>query len=177
MTAERTPTSLYAARIPAELRERDQWVVWKRETGQDGKPKKRPYRADGNSNVKSTDIIDLVQKPTGTDDENSDGCDGSAMWLQVDTKIPANPVQPDGTPFEPSNRITILSIVHDPVQGKVTVTWKSTAGATYNVEASPKLNGWTAIATGLPSAGAQTSYAEPFLTPPAEERFYRVIQK
>lgn len=40
-------------RIPAELRERNQWIVWKRETGPDGKPTKPRYRTDGKGNAKS----------------------------------------------------------------------------------------------------------------------------
>ena len=40
--------------IPAELRERPQWVVWRLEH-RDGKPTKVPYRADGSGRASSTD--------------------------------------------------------------------------------------------------------------------------
>lgn len=40
-------------RIPAELRERDQWVVWRSED-RDGKPTKVPYQADGRGRASST---------------------------------------------------------------------------------------------------------------------------
>jgi hypothetical protein len=41
-------------RIPAELRERDQWVLWCSEE-REGKPTKVPYRADGAGRARSTD--------------------------------------------------------------------------------------------------------------------------
>ena len=40
--------------IPAELRERDQWVVWRSET-RDGKATKVPYRCDGSGRASTTD--------------------------------------------------------------------------------------------------------------------------
>jgi putative DNA primase/helicase len=41
-------------RIPAELRQRPQWVVWRTEE-RDGKPTKVPYRSDGSGHASSTD--------------------------------------------------------------------------------------------------------------------------
>jgi primase-polymerase (primpol)-like protein len=41
--------------IPAEIRERDQWVNWRRERRRDGKGTKVPYRADGMGRASSTD--------------------------------------------------------------------------------------------------------------------------
>ena len=40
--------------IPAELRERDQWVIWRSET-RDGKQTKVPYRPDGSGRASTTD--------------------------------------------------------------------------------------------------------------------------
>ena len=40
--------------IPADLREREQWVVWRR-VERDGKATKVPYRADGSGRASSTD--------------------------------------------------------------------------------------------------------------------------
>lgn len=40
--------------IPAELREREQWVCWRAEV-RDAKPTKIPYRADGKDRASSTD--------------------------------------------------------------------------------------------------------------------------
>lgn len=42
------------AAIPAELREREQWVVWRLEQ-RDGKPTKVPYRVDGGGRASTTD--------------------------------------------------------------------------------------------------------------------------
>ncbi len=41
--------------IPAELRARRQWVVWKHEVEPDGRPIKPPYRVDGSEKARSTD--------------------------------------------------------------------------------------------------------------------------
>lgn len=46
--------NVVADAIPAELRERRQWVVWRSEE-RDGKPTKVPYRGDGNGRASSTD--------------------------------------------------------------------------------------------------------------------------
>lgn len=54
-------------------------------------------------NAKKGDVIDLIHSPRGTDNSDADGSDGSALWMNVSTGIPPNPVQPDGTPFIPSN--------------------------------------------------------------------------
>lgn len=40
--------------IPAELRERPQWVIWRR-AERDGKTTKVPYRCDGSGMASSTD--------------------------------------------------------------------------------------------------------------------------
>lgn len=40
--------------VPADLRERPQWVIWRIET-RDSKPTKVPYRADGKGKARSTD--------------------------------------------------------------------------------------------------------------------------
>jgi len=55
----------------------------------------RTYFAD----VQPGDVIDLAHKPDGVDGNPTDGGDGSANWLRVSTKVPGNPVQPDGSPF------------------------------------------------------------------------------
>ncbi|MCB1096065.1 MAG: hypothetical protein KDN22_10865 [Verrucomicrobiae bacterium] len=49
------------------------------------------------------DFIDLIMTPEGASGDRGDGSDGSANWMRIDTDIPANPEQPDGTPFEPAS--------------------------------------------------------------------------
>jgi hypothetical protein len=49
------------------------------------------------------DFIDLIMSPEGASGDRNDGSDGSANWMIIDTDIPADPEQPDGTPFEPAS--------------------------------------------------------------------------
>ncbi len=54
-------------------------------------------------NVLPGDKIDLALTPVGTDGDRADGCDGSAFSMSIDDELPADPHQPDGTPFVPSS--------------------------------------------------------------------------
>lgn len=54
------------------------------------------------ANIAPNDVVDLVLSPRGQDGSDADGCDGSVNRLMVDTVIPENPVQPDGTVFVPA---------------------------------------------------------------------------
>jgi len=86
--------------------------------------------------------------PVGPTGDRADGSDGSETWFWVDTRPQTAPAA------------TIRSGTYDDVNGRVTLNWSSTTGAKYGVEASPDLKGWTKIATGLASGGAETSYTE-----------------
>lgn len=127
--------------------------------GNDGTAPQRRY----STTLKKGDIVDLALLPVGPTGDRADGSDGSETWFWVDTR-------PQNAPAA-----TIRSGSYDGVKGWVTLTWSSTAGAKYGVEASPDLRSWTKIATGLPSGGEQTSYIESLPTPWPAVRFYRVI--
>ena len=49
--------------------------------------------------VRPGDFIDFALLPEGEDGNPVDGADGSSFSIVVDTDIPPNPTQPDGTPF------------------------------------------------------------------------------
>ena len=65
--------------------------------GNDAEGETRTFYA----NVNPGDFIDLALTPVGPEEDRSDGSDGSAYELRVDTAIPDSPTQPDGTPFVP----------------------------------------------------------------------------
>ncbi|MBL9168228.1 MAG: hypothetical protein JNN07_10850 [Verrucomicrobiales bacterium] len=125
------------------------------------------------ANLLPTDIVDLALTPQGPSDR-ADGSDGSVTWFWVDTRIPANPTQPDGTPFVPAGGLKITSVSYDAAAGKATLVWQSSAGKTYRVEASGNLQSWTEIATGVAGAAGETTYVESLLQPSPTARFYRV---
>ena len=127
--------------------------------------------------IQPGDSVDLVLKSKGTDGDNADACDGTDMWMQVDEFIPANPTQPDGTPFEANPAKPELVSISLATAGQATLTWKSKAGVTYMVEASADLKTWQTVTTGLASGGAETTYADTLPTPQPANRFYRVAQE
>ncbi|MDB2327250.1 hypothetical protein N9V94_01675 [bacterium] len=65
--------------------------------GNDAEGETRTFYA----NVNPGDFIDLGLTPVGLDDDPSDGSDGSGYTLRVDSNIPENPTQPDGSTFVP----------------------------------------------------------------------------
>ncbi len=121
----------------------------------------RRYR----TTLKSTDVVDLALAPVGLSGAREDWSDASETWFWVDTKAQA------------TAPATMRTATVDAVQGKVTVTWSSVAGAKYSVQASLDLKTWSTIATGLPSGGETTSYTETLGSPRPAYRFYRVISE
>lgn len=136
--------------------------------GNDGKGQTRRFYV----NLKPTDIVDLALSPEGVNADRNDWSDGSITLLWVDTKIPPNPTQPDGTPFVPGGQIKV-SGAYAYATGTFTLTWPSEAGAKYSVHVSTDLKTWTPLKTGLDSGGATTSYVEVLMPQPAA-RFYKV---
>jgi hypothetical protein len=124
--------------------------------------------------VKPTDVIDLINSPVGPDAGRADGADGSALWLEVSTYVPADAKQPDGTPFVPGGRPQIRTI--NVSGGQVTLTWSSQAGVNYTIAASSNLTSWTNLKTAHPSGGATTSYTDTS-SPLPPFRFYRIQQQ
>lgn len=139
------------------------------EGGDTSNPIRRVY-----ANLNPNDTVDLAITPEGVSDR-SDGSDGSITWFWVDTRIPADPRQPDGTVFGPAGRITFESATYDSAQNRIILTWPSSAGATYTIEASEDLTNWNPVQQNLPSAGTTTTYSEP-LDPGGTLRFYRLRQ-
>lgn len=122
------------------------------------------------ANVQPGDKIDLVHTPVGPTGDIGDGADGSALWMQIDSVIPPNPIQPDGTPFVVGGRIQISGIAFTGNQS--VLTWSSAAGETYTIQASQNLTSWDNLKTGHPSGGATTSYTD--TSSVLTHRFYRI---
>lgn len=131
------------------------------------------------ANINQGDIVDLALSPEGTGGDRHDWSDGSQTWFWVDTRIPPNPVQPDGSPFIPAGleRIKILSCSFDPVQGAFTMSWSSVAGSSYTVESSSDFKSWSKIKTGQSSGGDQTLYTDVLPKTWPACRFYRIIKE
>lgn len=54
--------------------------------------------------LKDGDFVDQILTPVGLTNP-TDGHDGSANWMQIDTQIPAVPIQPNGKYFIPNNAV------------------------------------------------------------------------
>jgi hypothetical protein len=129
------------------------------------------------ANTEPGDFVDLILSPLGIDETNNDGSDGSINFLRVDTAIPANPIQPDGSSFVPAfgsgAGFQIESIV---LNGNVvTLKWKSSAGKSYAIESSLNVEKWTELDDGHPSGGAETEYVVPDVTD--SELYFRVREE
>lgn len=123
------------------------------------------------------DTVDLAHTPEGLNSDRRDSSDGSITWFIVDGRVPANPVQPNGTPFT-GHLPRVLDVDYDHAMGRVTLTWRSLSGRNYTVQAAPEIaGGWGNVVTGHASAGAQTSYTETLPTPRPARRFYRIWQE
>jgi hypothetical protein len=125
-------------------------------------------------NLSPNDIVDVVLTPQGLT-TRADGSDGSITWFWVDTRMPANPRQPDGTPFVPAGGLRFDAATFDAVQRQITLAWPSTANTNYTIESSDDLTTWTVLRTNLPSAGSRTTFSEA-LDAAKRTKFYRLRQ-
>lgn len=128
-------------------------------------------------NLNPNDIVDLTLSPQGPTDR-SDGRDGSITWFTVDTRIPTDPRQPDGTVFVPVGRaqgVRFESAAFDPVKKQITLTWGSAPDTKYTIETSEDLKNWSVVRADHPSGGARTSYSEN-VDPGKRAKFYRIRQ-
>jgi hypothetical protein len=125
-------------------------------------------------NLNPNDIVDLALTPQGVTNPN-DGSDGSITWFWVDTRIPPNPVQPDGTPFVPAGGLRFEPPTYDAVQRQITLAWASAANATYTLESSDNLTTWTVLRANIPSGGTRTTFSEALDTA-KRTKFYRLRQ-
>jgi hypothetical protein len=101
--------------------------------GDNGAGVTRTFYAD----IKPGDIIDLAHTPVGPTGDRSDGADGSALWLQVDSVLPPNPVQPNGTPFVPGGGGDQPVVTVARAGNTLTITWTN-GGTLYS---APTVNG------------------------------------
>ncbi len=122
-------------------------------------------------NAQPGDKIDLALSAKGTDGLETDGCDGSANWFQVDPTIPLNPKQPDGTPFIPAGSQITVTSAYNAAQSQLTLNWNAVAGSTYTVWGTMDLKAWVQVQTGI-AAGSHTIQIG---ATPAYQ-FYRVSQ-
>ncbi len=86
------------------------------------------------ANIYAGDIVDLILSSEGDNGDGADGFDGSANWLNVDSYIPPNPVQPDGTVFVPAASLEFrlgMSIASN--GANLDFKWDSQAGKLYNL--------------------------------------------
>lgn len=74
----------------------------------------------------------------------------------------------------PAAPFAITSISGGPGTGQVTITWNSTAGASYRVQRSTNLATWPDLGQVIPSAGASTSFTDTSLPAGEPGVFYRV---
>ena len=100
--------------------------------------------------------------PQGTDGLDADGNDSSAFQMWVDPMIPANPLQPDGTPFRPGvlgDALRVTSIEYDSTASELTLRWTSRADREYLVRQLTSTDPvtWTVIgSTVQPDEGGET---------------------
>jgi hypothetical protein len=110
----------------------------------------------------------------------SDGTGDVHLWFDgsadaVDREVPLAGFwlyQEGGGP----QSVQILSLVPEPVSGRATLTFASSPGASYTVEASAGLSSWTRLSSNLPAAGSTTSYTETGIPQGTLRRFYRVTR-
>ena len=130
--------------------------------GNNGTGEERTFYA----NIVPGDIVDLILSSEGPNGDQHDGSDGSANWLTVDSYVPPNAVQPDGTAFVPaaSEALRITDISVDPANGTLTLTWPSAVGRTYAVDTSTGLSpegavgGWAEYDDSVAGAADEVSY-------------------
>lgn len=96
---------------------------------------------------------------------------GGWGWFAFDSvSIPGTTANPP-----PLENFRILSIVRDPEEGGITLTWPGTAGVSYRIQRSTTLSGWQNIGAVLPGISGNMTGLDP--NPPAGEKrvFYRVL--
>ena len=146
--------------------------------GNDGTGEVRTFYA----NIVPGDIVDLILSSEGPNGDQHDGSDGSANWLTVDSYVPPNAVQPDGTAFVPavSEELRFTDVSVDLANGTLTLTWPSAVGRTYAVDTSTGLaaegnaGGWEEYDDSIPGAADEVSYVIQLGVPIPAEKYVRV---
>lgn len=70
--------------------------------------------------------------------------------------------------------LELISWSFDPATRRLTQTWTSGPGQSFQVEYSDDLENWSAVASGIPSAGLTTTYQTPAIPADPGRRFWRV---
>jgi hypothetical protein len=71
--------------------------------------------------------------------------------------------------------VTLGAAANDPNQNEITLSWASTAGSSYTVEASNNLSDWSPVGGSISATGESTTFTE-LLDAQASTRFYRLRQ-
>ncbi len=123
------------------------------------------------ANLNPGDIVDLALTPVGDGGDTADGADGSANWLRIDTYIPPNPTQPDGTPFTPASgsAFQITAVTLNEAAKEITITWPSANGRSYAIDRSGDMQGfWLEEVDDFLATGPESSYTLPVVGNPAD---------
>jgi len=93
----------------------------------------------------------------------------------VDASLVGSPFAAGGTFTASVDAPQNVALVRE-TGGAIRVTWRGTPGATYRVDVSPELQGWTTVASLVAAAG--TGLFEFLETPPPDtpQRFYRAAR-
>lgn len=84
-------------------------------------------------------------------------------------------IMTDGVGTAPASAdFVITSLVIGPATGQVTLTWTSTAGATYTIQRTTDFAAWTDLTPNISSAGLSTTFTDTTLPAATTRVFYRV---
>ena len=130
--------------------------------GNDGVGEIRTWYA----NLNPGDVVDLALTPVGPDGNSTDGSDGSANWLRVDTYIPIGAEQPDGSPFLAALKqgLQISDVFFDKSNKTIVVSWPSGNGRSYALDISSGLldsiedGSWEEYDDSIPGEDDETTY-------------------
>ena len=130
--------------------------------GNDGVGQIRTWYA----NLNPGDVVDLALTPVGPDGNSTDGSDGSANWLRVDTYIPIGAEQPDGSPFLAALKqgLQISDVFFDKSNKTIVVSWPSGNGRSYALDISSGLldsiedGSWEEYDDSIPGEADETTY-------------------
>jgi hypothetical protein len=78
------------------------------------------------------------------------------------------------TPGGGTEALTITAVIRDTAAETVSISWTSSSGKTYTVEASDSLGSWTVLDAAVNGASDTTTFVETGVTATIPRRFYRV---
>ena len=125
--------------------------------------------------AKAGDRVEVALSPRGIDGGDGDGADASEYWLLVDPTIPANPLQPDGSPWVPGGGGGPSRLLAFEYNGDVTLKWTSKDNKEYQVQVSSDLRNWNNLGPTVPAAAGGETEAT-IQGAPAPPSYYRVLE-